>query len=523
MRRGNNDDFTDEELDGVIYEPSTARDRQEASLSSDRGIVKSNRLSRRQGVREGERKRVLKAKHHKSQYGMFYGITLITGFVTFVAAFAIMFNMFSPSTSNAQVQAPPTPPPLTTRQEVGLSTETGDAGRVVGNVEMPAIVDEKVEILAIIRMKDRDNQILNLFDFRENRSYSMVVNGRTELRNRSGQAMTFDELNVGDVVAAEFDPNSDELQVLKLSNEVWEKRLVRGAEINLINREVKVGVEEFVYENNVITIMDGENYDIAEIHPVDLLNFRGYGERILFIEVAKGHGTIQVINAEKIQNAFIEINTEIATAISEQDTFSVLEGAHRVVIRGNNIEPLLREVTVGRGEKLVIDLVDEVQTRVGHLRVHVNVADYDLYINAKKENEAEPIMLDFGRYTIRIEKDGYEPHEMEVVIDGVTNEIVVILRKIVKMHKIKVDSMPTGARVYINSAFRGEAPMEVDLEEGVHTITVKKDGYDETQLPLEVSETSHKVYTVQLRPTTIQVEQPVMQEPVMQQEPMVQQ
>lgn len=479
------DDFTEEELDGVVFE---------SSLSSEKETSGQN-YKKAEPV-----KKVLKAKNQKSHFGIFYGMTIAMGLIIFITIFAIAFKMFSPTTGKANQNNP-------AKEEGVLQENTGDE---VYEETTPVVEEEGVEVLAVIKMKDKSSKKLNLLDIKENKTYTVEVTGVTDMKSKSGTVMTFDEFKVGDLVDAIFEDRTDELKSLKINKESWEKKGIRGAEIDVLNKEIKLGTNVYKYENTIISVMNDKSYDISEINGMDTINIRGYKDNVLFVELAKGHGKIKIINADKIENGLVEINNDTITVLEKENTFLVQEGSNRVVVRGDNVENILREVEVEHGETVIIDLINEVAEKIGMLTIKANVTDYSVYIDDKVQYETGGIMLDFGTHRIRIEKENYETYEANVEITDINKEIIVELKKVVKTHKITINTDPEGARVYVNNGFVGIAPVSPHLEEGVNQISVEMDGYDGKQLQIMVTESMS--YLVKLIPEKIEIEQPIIEE-----------
>ncbi len=161
---------------------------------------------------------------------------------------------------------------------------------------------------------------------------------------------------------------------------------------------------------------------------------------------------------------------------SVSEPIKVQEGKRKLVIKGSNIEPMTKEIEVKSGEIAVLDLSDAVITS-GTLNIVINVTGAKVMLDDKQINAETPQNLPYGEYTVKAEKDGYEPYEVKVNIDAPTKEVNITLNELVKTREINITTVPAGADIYVDNAYMGISPLSINVDENASSLSVRKDGY----------------------------------------------
>ena len=106
--------------------------------------------------------------------------------------------------------------------------------------------------------------------------------------------------------------------------------------------------------------------------------------------------------------------------------------------------------------------------------------DAAVFIDSSYRGETPlTIELDEGRYTILLEREGYNPYTIIMnVSPGEKKDVTVTLEPERALEKalLSIDSHPD-ATVFIDRSYRGETPLTIELDEGEHEIEIQKEGY----------------------------------------------
>ncbi len=454
--------------DGVIYEPS---------YNSPYGGGKP-KPSPRERVRERQQRQQRQPERRRSrpqpsQFAYFYIVTLFTGVVICIVIFAIVFNSF-----------------INTK---GLSASSTPKGQIETPAPSEVAFKEVNQITGIISEISKSDVPIAIMDAATYKEYSFYVTGNTALKNKYGQAVVFSELRLGDIVDASFYPEDNKLVSLSASSQSWIQSLVSGLKVDTVNKTVTIGNDTYEYDDKTIITNDHKEASIKDITDIDLVTMRGLKNKVLHIEIIKSHSSIVLTNKDKIIDGTVEVDTSVFMSLEEADTIEVPEGEHRVVIKGANITPFVKEVVVVKNVPFVLDL-GEVEVKSGILIVKCDEKDYVLKIDGEVKDAGQPIELGFGEYTVTVEKTGFLPWEDRIIMNEASKEVTAILSKELPMSKLYISTYPiNGVDIYIDEIFVGQSPVETSIEYGEHNITTKKEGYVRQDLPYTIDTKEHRI------------------------------
>ncbi len=451
-------------------------------------------ITERDDEYDSKRDKPRKKKANKSQFALFYIITLITGVIICITVFAIVFSNISNKRNSVDNQPADFPK----------------------NTEQPIVENESETIknISVITSIEPSNNKVRLTDVETNKSYTLSAEGSTEMRDKYGKDIAFSEFNIGDIVEATFKTKASTLESLNISSSglSWEYRSTKGVVVNPEQNKIAIGNNIYTYDENLICVFKNSNYDITKVGAIDIVTVKGYKDKALFVDINKGHGYINIKDNPQIKDATVEIDTNTFTTLSQANSIEVLEGTHKVVVKGINIEPFIKEITINELETIYIDLND-IQFKSGVVNVKSNVTDYKIQINNTNYPIDQPIILDFGKYTLKVTKEGYLPFSQDITVDKPAINIEAELKEEVKMSTLTVSTQPEGAEVYIDNGLVGISPVTELVPLGKHLITVKKNGYINMSIQPELVKPKEE-YLI-----TLQLEPPNINEPLATQNP----
>ena len=97
-----------------------------------------------------------------------------------------------------------------------------------------------------------------------------------------------------------------------------------------------------------------------------------------------------------------------------------------------------------------------------------------------------PIETTAGEHALRVRLEGYSEYtDVIQVVAGQDLPVPVDLIPI--SHVLTVASEPTGARVFVDENYAGDAPTELELREGPHTLRLSLAGYESLTQPFEAT------------------------------------
>lgn len=432
----------EKKYEGVIYEPSYGRKPPESKSPS-------------KAKPSTARRSVAKRKQQKSQLTTFLMMTIAVGAIAAVAVFAAAYTAISnrePTVSTPRPTPPANTPVIT--DSVKLSHVTALLTNITGNPQ---------QILAL--------------DLDTGKKYTLNVDGSAQLKDKYGKSLVFAELNVGMIVDLSFDTSKNMLSSLAVSARAWDFKQISGLIIDGTKKTISYGNTDYKYDNQMIVSYNRAEADINTITEMDVVSMWGLNDKVWYIAINKGHGFIKILQNPDIRDGKLEIDTNISMPLAEADQITLLEGPHRVVVRGSNIEPFSKEVIVSRLEEVPVDL-NFVQAKSALLVVKSILKDFTFSIDDVEHSIGEPIVLGFGTYKLKAVKEGYHDWEQTLEVKSATVEVTVEMKEVIPTGKIVVNTMPEAeTQVYIDGKYAGLSPYEGVLEYGNHTITLKKEGY----------------------------------------------
>ena len=117
----------------------------------------------------------------------------------------------------------------------------------------------------------------------------------------------------------------------------------------------------------------------------------------------------------------------------------------------------------------------------------------DVFINGAKQSGQTPVTLPLasGQYNLVLRLSGYEPYSRNIQVMDIQTQLNVPLTERSATHVAwaQVDSNPKGAEIIVdgNSTLQF-TPARVQIPSGIHTITLKLDGYQLAKRTLQASE-----------------------------------
>ncbi|MDR1690101.1 MAG: PEGA domain-containing protein [Clostridiales bacterium] len=481
-----------EEYDGVVYTPGTAAKYQEEnrrapSAQSSRqtpGVVRRPAVQTRK-VAAKRRKR-----KQKSQVGVFLAASLFIGVVACIIVFAMVF---APLLTKA--------PDTTEEAQSNLPTQVTEQPAEI----MPASLEETEELSGVVKSVG-DGGTLFIYDFNTGKNLNFLVDNRSKLQDKYSNAIVFAEIEPGEIVDITYSGNT--IRELIFSRQARAYPNSSNVTIDTELRQITIGNDVFSYNENIVTYAGGGELDLLSIKPIDEVEVKFFNNTVWYLGLNKGHGFMAFSGAESIVGGKVEIDNNIIRDLNDFDDFEILEGVHWVVVKGENVKPISKEVVVERGKTAEMDL-SEMELLKGQLVLTVNEADYTAIIDGESADLTQPIMLGYGSHTIMVEKEGFFPYEGTFEITKEINPLTVELSEKILYSKLVVNSLPEGAEIYVDSLFVGVTPCSANIEYGTHTLTYKKEGYKVVDYELILDE-PNEPFTVILQeeipfmPDTIQ-------------------
>jgi eukaryotic-like serine/threonine-protein kinase len=140
------------------------------------------------------------------------------------------------------------------------------------------------------------------------------------------------------------------------------------------------------------------------------------------------------------------------------------------------------------------------------LLVNSEPAGADVFINGAKQSGQTPVTLPLaaGQYNLVLRLQGYEPYAGSVQVkDNAQTQFGIKLteRSASRVAWAQVESNPKGADILVDGNPTGKStPSRIELPTGLHTVTLKLDGFQPVKRTVQVSEGGTVTVSESLRP-----------------------
>ena len=421
--------------------------------------------------REIENKKTENKK--RGQYKLFMSIAIGIGIIVFIAVFIFVFMSTSKSENNSD-------------------------DKVINNTNTENVITSENEGVASI-VESIENSRIVLKDINSGSSFSIKPDSDTEVFDINGKKSSLSNIFVGDIISIELD--KDKEKVLKITYPDKYFYIGDKNKSDLYSLEVSKNKDEIVCDNKTYKISEytdiiykDQHKSISDLTEVDKVILKGYDNTVYYIEILEFHGNINIKNKDKLENGRIKIDNNEEISISDNSVIPVTEGSHKILITGSNINDYSAEIFIVSGESFDIDLGD-LQGKKCVLIIKSNVNDYKLYINDVEVYDiSSPQVMDEGQYTIRIEKEGYEPFVQTLNLTGSSYELKAELEELTTENiSFVITTYPANADIYIDNEYMGKSPLNITLSEGDYRFVAKLSGYSDIDRSISVDNNTQSI------------------------------
>lgn len=345
---------------------------------------------------------------------------------------------------------------------------------------------------AVLVKKDGEEGTVTLLNLDTSRTYTLAVEGTSNLYDKYGEAVSLEQIDVGDIVDVTFLRSKKRLNTMQLSPSAWVYATASRYEIDLKRGEVTIGEDVYKLTDDTIYLSQNMRIEAMDINPVDVLTFKGIGSSILSVNVEQGHGYLRLKNEENFIDGYMEIGQSSYRRIEEDMLLTVPEGHYQIKVskRGGGG---IKEVTIRRGEETTLDIGDlEVpELQYGTIIFTLEPSSARLYIDGEKADPSAPVNLEYGIHQLIVKANGYQTMTTYIKVAQPSGGLDIALDEVDKdkeneeeedkdrlaKYKVFVDA-PENAEVYLDGNYVGIAPISFAKSEGSHIITLRRSGYE---------------------------------------------
>lgn len=270
---------------------------------------------------------------------------------------------------------------------------------------------DEVEYFAIVCNIDEVNSKVKLRSVGFTSELTLGYTGGADVKDKYGDVMPIGDVALGSVVDVVYDANRDKLLSMYISDSeaVEKKEGISGAEIDYIEKSVKINGKAYKMSNNVGVFSDNKEIGIDEITSEDQLTVWIYNNIVCSFYVELGHGFVKLTDYASYMGGMLEIGYDLIVPVTEDMLLTVREGTYTLRISKGE-DSGTKEITVERNKESTISLADIAvePKQMGSVLFHVTPSDAAVYIDKVRINPEGAVKLTYGKHRLDIVKDGYD-------------------------------------------------------------------------------------------------------------------
>lgn len=380
--------------------------------------------------------------------------------------------------------------------EKGNHTEV--AKELVVSKEEPCFME--IAVIKEINTKDKTLVVKSTISESE---VTLSYTGGTDIRDKYNTVISVTQLEIGEIVDVYYDLNQKRLISVKLSDKAWEYTKVMNLKVSRSDKTMMIAEDKYQYNDNLLLISEGKFINLLELNEKDVLTVRGSEGRIYSITVEKGHGYIKLENDETFLGGWVEVGQEVISVITKDMLIVAPEGDYKLTVAKDGTGGS-KSITVKRDEEVTVSIGDlkGLPIKSGSIDFKITPEDASVYMNGKKTDSSELVVLDYGTYSLKVEAEGYETYHAKIVLNSSLAAVKVELVSLneaedeaedsvepatepvtssntdgeIEGYKVYVN-LPIDAKVYYDGVYMGVSPVNFVKVSGTHTIILSKEGY----------------------------------------------
>ena len=378
--------------------------------------------------------------------------------------------------------------------------------------ETPAAVQQNHSIKAIVTGIEKEKMQLTVRELDYDVDTILSYDDRAQVTDKYKSEISADNLEVGQILDVEYTANAARLISAAVPEDAWEYQQVEKFSFDNTESAMMLAGRKFQYSSQTFFADEDRMIDSVELNKRDILTVRGVGIKVYSVVRTKGHGYIRLKNYNDFIGGLVSVGTQVVLPIAENMLITAREGTYRVTLSNKSLVAV-KTVTVMDGEETVLDFKEYTAQakNVGKVIFDIQPDGADLYINNTAVDYSEPVMLNYGKYVIRVEMAGYKTYSWTLDVNSPSVPLGIDLttetsssdtaaasspasssdvsdksdtgdadapttKKMDSSHTIKVTA-PEGAEVYLDDVYKGLVPCSFTKIIGSQTITLSKAGY----------------------------------------------
>lgn len=260
---------------------------------------------------------------------------------------------------------------------------------------------------AIVISKNTEASTITFKNMELGRYYTLNYDGATAYYDKYGQALSLEQVRVGEIVNVDFLHRAKRLDSLRLSSEAFAFDWVEQFALQTGSREMTLNNEVYRLAQDVVVLTEEGIGDRMDINEADVLRVSGHDHLIESIVVERGHGYLRLANDSFFIGGFLEVDHSKIYQVSEDMLISVPEGTYEVTISNAGCSGT-ETVTVAKDEEYEWDVSEwQGEAKYGVLVFTVSPSGAKVYIDGRRVDTGTEQELTYGIHQMVAVAEGY--------------------------------------------------------------------------------------------------------------------
>ena len=223
-----------------------------------------------------------------------------------------------------------------------------------------------------------------------------------------------------------------------------------------------------------------------------------------------------IVNSEP-EGAQIFLNGKNTGFITPKTIKNLKPGKYTLVLVLEGYMEEKREIELKKNESLTLSITLKKEIEEINVSINSSPSGAKIIVDGEDTGKKTPanVKLKIGEHTVKLTLKGYEDLVKKIKVEKDGESFNFTLRRIETKAEtgiIYISSNPKGAEVYIDGVKKGTTPIRLSLKEGMHKITLRKEGYrdytkdvkieggKEIKLSVNLNKITYGVLTIQTKP-----------------------
>ncbi len=264
------------------------------------------------------------------------------------------------------------------------------------------------EALVLVLTVESEQNKIHVYEPEQDIRYELSYTGTTDIKDRFGAVIAGAQVDAATIARVSFDAESGRLYFLQQTEPDWCYEKQSSVTLNTEKGMLTVAGNNYRFTDNIIVMEAGKQILLSELASVDELTVMGMGDRAFLIERSKGHGTLQLKNADAFVGGIFYIDGKKAEEVKGDMNLTMREGDYRFMLECGELSAET-SLVIQKDTVADWDLSEflPVEPMFGRVEFLLEPEGAELYIDNRLQENTAFAELEYGEHVIGLYKDGY--------------------------------------------------------------------------------------------------------------------